>query len=95
MALTINFFKFGLDNLEINTKFGGMYRGFFTSIRELGHEVNWVNNKSHKKADLLVVPVGGGQERNSAKAIKKFNGPIILYVPSAKEWFSKPFLKRW
>jgi len=95
MHLTIKLFKMGLHNPAVNTCFGGMYRSFFRSLTNAGHTVSLVSAMPDNSADLLIAPMGGSQDQDCAKAMSRFNGPVILYVPPASAWFRLDFLKRW
>jgi len=95
MHLTISFLKMGLHNPAVNTCFGGMYRSFFRSLTNAGHTVSLVSAMPDNSADLLIAPMGGSQDQDCAKAMSRFNGPVILYVPPASAWFRLDFLKRW
>ena len=43
-------------------------------------------------ADAAVLPMGGGQEFTAFQAMDDYFGPVILYVPSASEWFDAAIL---
>lgn len=95
MNLSINFYKLGLDHHDINAWFRGMYLSFFDSLEMLGCKVIYDELKPNNNADVLVVPLGGGQDRSSAQAMKSFKGPVIINIGSADYWFRKGFLERW
>ena len=95
MDYKICFYKFGLEDPNIKTWFSGMYQSFFQAIEERGCKVIFTDSISKFKSDVLVVPMGGGQDRSSAQAMKAFGGPVILSVGAAKYWFRKEFLERW
>lgn len=90
----INFFSLNLDNPIIYAKFGQMFQSFFSAIREHGWEVLYSNDKPSTRADILVVPMGGGQEYKSLKAIQNFAGPVILIVYPALDCFDEYLLSR-
>jgi len=54
---------------------------------------NSLLSNQNSKANLLVVPLGKTQEFSSAKAIEKFNGPVVFYVPPAATWFNAKYIK--
>jgi hypothetical protein len=93
--LTINFFKFGLDHPAVNAWFRGMYFSFFKALEEDGCCVTYTDVKPNSKADVLIVPMGGGQDQASARAMQEFGGPVVLYVGAADYWFRRGFLERW
>ena len=95
MPLTIDFFLLGLNHPAVNAWFRGMYESFFQALEALGCRVTYSDVHPNKDADVLVVPIGGGQDRSSAQAMQAFGGPVILYVDAATEWFRKGFLERW
>ncbi len=95
IMLHIDFWKLGLDNQRINAWFGGMYRSFFHALERAGARVTLSRLVPNEEADVLVVPVGGGQDKVSARAMDSFCGPVILYVPPASAWFRRGFLERW
>ena len=68
----IDFWKLGLDNRQINAWFGGMYRSFFRALERAGAKVTLSSLVPDREADVLVVPVGGGQDRISAQAMEGF-----------------------
>jgi hypothetical protein len=85
----------GTKNPGINSIFGGMYKSFWDALKRQNIDVFFSDNYNNLKGDILVVPLGGYQEQNSAKAMNRFNGPVILYVPPAYSWLYVSFLKRW
>lgn len=91
----ILFFRMGLQSPSVNSCFGGMYRSFFKALSEAGYEVSLSENCPCSAANLLVIPMGGGQESAGAAAMQTCNCPVILYVPPAAAWFRPGFLKRW
>jgi hypothetical protein len=93
--LRIDFFSMGLEDPIIRCWFGGMYESFFNALRIAGCLVTLSSEKPRKNADVLVVPMGGGQDKCSAKAMHEFGGPVILNVGAAAYWFRKSFLERW
>jgi len=94
-VLHIDFWKLGLDNQHVNAWFGGIHRSFFQALERAGTKVTLSKLVPYEEADVLVVPVGGGQDKASAWAMGSFCGPIILYVPPASAWFRRGFLERW
>jgi hypothetical protein len=94
MVLSINFFNLNLRALAIYAKFGGMYESFFRALRDHGCNVVYSDDVPSTQADILVVPMGGGQEYNSLQAMRRFPGPVILYVPPAYAWFDQRLLRR-
>ncbi len=95
MELKIDFYKLGLEQPNINTWFGGMYRSFFNALRECGCVVTYSEHSPNMGADVVVIPMGGGQDKDSIKAIKHFNGSVIMNIGAADYWFKKKLLKRW
>jgi len=95
ITLHIDFWKLGLDNQQIDAWFGGMYESFFHALERAGAKVTLSKLVPNEKADVLVVPVGGGQDKVGAWAMDSFGGPVILYVPPASAWFRRGFLERW
>lgn len=94
--MKIGFYKLGLDNPKIKTMFGGMYKNFFNAITRQGYEAIYIKEiKDINSVDILVLPMGGGQDQKSCRAMFRFKGKIILYTPPASKWFRAPFLKRW
>ena len=95
MSLHIDFSRMGLDNATVSARFGGMYRAFFSALRQCDTRVTYSYAEPDHHADLLVVPMGGWQEQSSTQAIHAFDGPVVLYVPSAGRWFRPRYLARW
>lgn len=95
MKPTIDFFLLGLDHPSVNAWFSGVYQSFFTALEEQGWRVTYSDAKPNRSANLLVVPLGGGQDQSSARAMQDFSGPVILYIGAALYWFRKGFLERW
>lgn len=93
--MQIAFFRLGLDSPTVNAWFQGVYRSFFEALEELGCRVSYGDATPPWDADVLVVPVGGGQDESSDQAIRAFGGPVVLYVGSADYWFARGFLERW
>jgi hypothetical protein len=93
--MRICFYNLNLNNPVIDASFGGMYRSFWKAIELKGHEVIFSDSSSSLNADILVVPLGGLQEKSSSKAMAEFKGPVVTYVPPANSWFYKSFLNRW
>jgi hypothetical protein len=90
----INFFSLNLGNPSVDAKFGRMYRSFFRGINDHGWQVIYSDDCPSPKADILVVPMGGGQDFGSVQAMRRFAGPVVLYVPPAHEWFDQCLLNR-
>ena len=93
--LHIDFWKLGLDEPRLKAWFGGMYESFFHALECAGAKVTLSRLAPNKEADVLVIPVGGGHDKVSARAMGSFGEPIILYVPPASAWFRRGFLERW
>ena len=95
--MKIGFYKLGLSNQKVNTLFGGMYADFFSSIsKQPGFEAIYISDiKDINKVDIIVTPMGSGQDGESCKVMNYFQGPIILYTPPAIMWFKESLLKRW
>ena len=94
MTLVINFFDLNLRSPEVNAKFGGMYNSFFRAFGEHGCRVVYSDDVPSAQADILVVPMGGGQEYRSIQAVRRFDGPVVLYVPPADAWFDERLLSQ-
>jgi hypothetical protein len=95
MALKIDFHKLGLEQPNINTWFGGMYRSFFSALRECGCQVTYSDRSPNMEADVMIVTMGGGQDKDSVRAMDRFNGPVIMNIGAADYWFKKELLERW
>jgi glycosyltransferase involved in cell wall biosynthesis len=93
--MRICFHGLNLSNAEVAARFGGMYTAFFAALSRKGVEVAYSPAGSRPDGDVLVVPVGGGQDREAARAMAAVGGPTVLYVPSAQSWFRSGFLQRW
>lgn len=93
--MKICFYNLNLNNPIIHSSFGGMYRSFWKAIASKGHTVTFSDSTDSMDCDVLVVPLGGLQEKSSSKAMAKFTGPVVVYVPPANNWFYESFLKRW
>ncbi len=93
--LHIDFLFFSLKDINLNAWFGGMYQSFFDALERAGVKVTLSKNAPDLAADVLVVPLGSGQDSWSARAINAFKKPVILYAPPATEWFRHNFLERW
>ena len=83
MALGIHFYKLGLEQPNINTWFGGMYESFFNALRECVCQVTYSERSPNMEADVMVVPMGGGQDKDSVTAMNRFNGPVIMNIGAA------------
>ena len=92
MGLTINFFNLNLHDRAVQSKFGAVYQSFFNALVEQGCNVVYSADVPSTEADILIVPMGGGQEYSSLRAINCFTGPVILYVPPADSWFDHRLL---
>lgn len=95
MALSIHFYKLGLEHPNINTWFRGMYESFFNALRERGCQVTYSERSPNMAADVMVIPMGGGQDKDSVTAMGQFNGPVIMNIGAAAYWFKKGLLNRW
>jgi hypothetical protein len=93
--MQVVFYGLNLGHTAINAWFGGMYQAFFDALTARGLTATYCPAGSTPRGDVLVVPVGGGQDRLAAQAMAAFRGPVILYVPSARDWFREGFLARW
>ena len=95
--MEICFFNENLGNKNpvIQASFGGMYKSFWDALEKLNVKITFRDSPENLSGDILVVPLGGNQERGSSKAMSKFKGPVIAYVPPAYSWFYASFLKRW
>lgn len=94
-AVRLAFFGMGLEEPQVSAWFGGMYRSFFAALSRHGLEVTFSPVGAAPQGDILVVPVGDGQDQMAARAMAAFGGPVVLYVPSAQVWFRSAFLDRW
>jgi hypothetical protein len=95
--MKIGFYKLGLNNQKVNTLFGGMYRDFFSSISKYSDfEAVYISDfKDINSTDIIVIPMGSGQDSEGCKVMNYFHGKVILYTPPATVWFKKNLLKRW
>lgn len=91
----IGFHQFGLNKPTINSWFGGMYRSLFKALEELGCHVSYTDDEPEEAIDVLVLPMGGGQDKSSIKAMLKYDGPVILNIGAAAYWFREGLLNRW
>lgn len=91
----ICFYFPSLANNQNNAIFGGMYESFFKELRKQGYAVTFTTELSEITGDILVTNIGSGWERTAAKAMLRFDGPVILSVYNANICFYKSFLKRW
>ncbi|PKQ29495.1 MAG: hypothetical protein CVT60_05040 [Actinobacteria bacterium HGW-Actinobacteria-10] len=89
------FFRMGLDHPGVQEWFGGMYESMFAALRRCGHDVILSLDAPDVSCDVLVVPMGGGQDRTTARAMAAFPGPVVVYAPSARSWFRTDYLRRW
>jgi len=93
--LKIGFHQFGLNKPTINAWFGGMYRSLFKALEDLGCRVSYTDDEPEPNIDVLVLPMGGGQDKSSVKAMLHFDGPVILNIGAAAYWFRTGLLHRW
>ncbi len=95
--MKIGFYKMGLQNKKVSHIFKGMYDSFFSSIsKKVGFETTYISSrKDVSNEDIIVLPIGSGQDSDAVKIFRSFNGPVIIYVPPAMVWFRKLWLKRW
>lgn len=93
--LRIGFHRFGLDKPTIDAWFGGMYRSFFQALEDLGCRVSVSQDRLDKDIDLLVLPMGGGQDKDSVKAMLSCNAPVAMNIGAAAYWFREGLLTRW
>jgi hypothetical protein len=93
--MQICFFFPSLKNDQNNAIFGSMYSSFFYQLELQGMPVKFTTDLDKIEGDILVVGIGGGGERNAAKAMLKFKGPVILSTYNTYICFYKSFLKRW
>ena len=84
-----------LKHSQNSSLFGTMYSSFFNGLKKIGVETKLALELSEIEGDVMVVVIGGGYEKQAAKAMHVFHGPVILYVHNAYLNFNKPFLKRW
>lgn len=91
----IGFHQFGLNKPTINSWFGGMYKSFFKALADLGCRISYSDDEPDRDIDILVLPVGGGQDKSSVKAMMKYDGPVILNIGAAAYWFREGLLNRW
>ncbi len=89
------FFRMGLDCPGVSACFRGMYESMFSGLRRAGDEVILALDSPDNSCDVLVVPLGGGQDRTAARAMTAFAGPVVVYAPSARSWFRANYLRRW
>ncbi len=95
--MRVAFYKLGLQNPNVKKIFGSMYQSFFDALNQLpGFTAELVFDRLQlRQYDLVVLPMGDGQEADSLRALQTFGGPAILYVPPASVWFKKKLLHRW
>lgn len=93
--MTICFYFPSLANDQNNAIFGSMYESFFNELRKQGYNVLFTTNLSEIMGDILVTSIGSGCEKTAAKAMFRFNGPVILSVYNSYICFYRSFLKRW
>lgn len=93
--LRIGFHRFGLDKPTINAWFGGMYRSLFKALEEQGCRVSYTDDKPDPNIDVLVMPMGGGQDKGSVRAMLRYDGPVVLNIGAAAYWFCKGLITRW
>jgi len=92
----IGFYKLGLNKPKIKTMFWGMYWGFFNAISRQGYGVTYIEDiKNINSVDILILPMGGGQDQESCRVMSHFKNKVILHTPPANSWFKVPLLKRW
>jgi len=84
-----------LMNSQNKSLFGTMYSSFFTGLKEIDVDSKLALELADIEGDVMVVVIGGGYEKEAAKAMHLFKGPVILYVHNAYLNFNKSFLKRW
>lgn len=84
-----------MANDQNNAIFGSMYESFFNELRKQGLEVLFTTSISEISGNLLVTSIGSGWEKTAAKAMLRFNGPVILSIYNTNICFYKSFLKRW
>ena len=94
MTLTLNFFGLNLVNPIVRSKFGGMYESFFAGLVKHKCQIIYSDQIPANNADILIVPMGGGQDYSSLWAMRRFAGPVVLYVPPANQWFDRQLLTR-
>jgi len=93
--MRIGFYRFGLNKPTINAWFGGMYRSFFAALENMGHQTAYIETAMDAGIDILVIPMGGGQDREGVRAMMQFDGPVIMNIGAAAHWFRRDFLTRW
>lgn len=93
--MRVCFYKLGLNHPDIRTWFQGMYYSFLKYLEKAGVESVIASSLPLPKADFLVVPIGGGQDGDSARAMESFSGPVILYTCAVDSWNRVGFLERW
>jgi spore maturation protein CgeB len=93
--MNLCFYNLNLKNPVINASFGGMYHSFWKALELRNHKVTFTDQPDQIAGDILVVPLGGYQEKKAAEAMLRTKIPVIVYVPPAYSWFYKSFLTRW
>ncbi len=93
--MKIGFFDLGLKNPTTKASFQGMYQSFWNALEEVGAKTELFFSATDSELDVIVVPLGSGQEVKSARVLANSRCPGIIYVPPAKTWFRKSFLQRW
>lgn len=93
--MKIGFFDLGLKNEVTRASFLGMYESFWESLEKQNNEIEFSYSPNQFSSDIVVVPMGSGQERRGSQVLSSFKGPVVLYVPPANGWFRKSYLERW
>ena len=93
--MQICFYFPSLKNDQNNTIFGSMYSSFFKQLELQGMSVKFTTDLEKIEGEILVVGIGSGGENLAARAMLKFNGPVVLSVYNSYISFYRSFLKRW
>jgi len=89
---SVAFYSLNLEDGGVNARFGGMYRSFFRALQAKGVRVTYHSLGQRILEDVVVLPMGGGQEYRSLAALRDYFGAVVLYVPPASEWFDAAVL---
>jgi glycosyltransferase involved in cell wall biosynthesis len=92
--LSIEFYGLNLSDFHIALMFGGMYRAFADALRRAGSSVKLNPGPQVLGLDVVITSTGAGT-RDIERVAMNSRSPIVLYVPSASEWFDRAALHRY
>lgn len=93
--MKICFYFPSLKNDQNRAIFGNMYNSFLSELNKLGINAYLTTEASEIDGEILITSIGGNMERLAAKAMHKFQGPVILSTYNANLCFNRPFLRHW